>query len=51
MWHVPLARCFALYAAIGPRYGAKPSGPTYIQAAMIRAKRAVEDAAEQSATF
>jgi hypothetical protein len=46
IWRYPLARAFALYAAIGPRYGAEAKGPTYVEAAMIRAKREVEAAAE-----
>lgn len=47
LWHVPLARAFALYAALGARYGVEPRGPTYVQAAMVRAKRAVEEAVER----
>ncbi len=47
LWHLPLARAFALYAAIGPRYGIEPKGPTYVEAAMIRAKRQLESPNEK----
>lgn len=45
LWRVPLARAFALYAAIGPRYNVEASGPTFVEAAMSRAKREAEEAA------
>jgi hypothetical protein len=43
IWRMPLKRCFALFSAIGPRYGVEPTGPTAVERAMIKAKRKVED--------
>jgi hypothetical protein len=52
IWHVPLAQCFALYAAIAARYGVEPKGPTYVEQEMLKAKRAIEEAvARGEATF
>lgn len=47
IWRMPLARGFALFAAIQPRYGIEAKGPTFVERAMIRAKRKAE-AAEES---
>ena len=43
VWRVPLAQAFALYAAAQARYGVEPRGPTYVERAMIRARRKAED--------
>lgn len=37
LWRVPLGTAFALYAAIGARYGNDPSGPTYVEQEMLAA--------------
>lgn len=42
VWRLPLAQAFALYAAIQPRYGIERSGPSYVEKAMLRAKRKAE---------
>lgn len=42
MWRLPLAQAFALYAAISARYQVEKRGPTYVEKAMIRAKRQAE---------
>lgn len=49
VWRLPLAQAFALYAAISARYQVEKSGPTYVESAMIRAKRRAEQ--ETAATF
>lgn len=42
LWRYPLARAFALYVAATARYGCESSAPTYVEMAMVRAKRACE---------
>jgi len=51
IWRVPIARLFALYSALCARHGCEPKGQTYVQKAMLKAKRRVEEAAESGATF
>lgn len=36
---VPLAQAFAFYAATSARYGVEPTGPTYVERAMLDALR------------
>lgn len=47
VWRVPLAQQFALFSACQAHHGIDPSGPTYVDKAMIRAKRR----ADAEATF
>lgn len=37
VWRLPLAKAFALYAAISPRYGVEGHGPSYIEQEMMAA--------------
>lgn len=42
LWRLPLAQAFCLYRATAARYGVEMKGPTFVELAMIKARREVE---------
>jgi hypothetical protein len=45
LWSLPLATCFALYAAISARYGNDPKGPTYAEQEILAALHRAQSSA------